>query len=406
MLQVAIVGAGELGGAVAWALARCDLTLSVCLVDEAGQVAAGKALDIMQAGPLEGFATRVVGSNDLFAAAGASMIVLADRADRSGPISEWQGSEGLTLLGRLREIAGERLIVCAGSTQRDLVERGVFQVGFARERLLGSAPEALASALRAFVALEANGSPGDVAVTVLGIPPSHIVVPWEQSAIGGLSISRVLDSQAIRRLSARVAPLWPPGPQALAAATIRAIEVISGRSRRMVSCFRRPGRPGWRRWARHRASSTTRLGRRERRDGPGAERPRSNSVRECDVALADADRPSSGRVVQRESAGEVCQLPAENQPPAVQPRLQRLILHAKHCARLFSRHALNVPEHDRRAIDCRKRQNGTETRGVAAASETLVRRAGWTSRPISCLFAVAITSPSLEIRAGSSACAR
>jgi len=237
MLQVAIVGVGELGGAVAWALARSDLAMSVCLVDQEGQTAAGKALDIMQAGPIEGFATRVSGSHDVFAAAGASVVVLADRSDRWGTHAEWPGEEGLAMLERLREIARESLILCAGATQRDLVERAVLDRGFDRARLLGSAPEALASAIRAFVALEANGSPRDVALTVLGVPPASIVVPWEQSTIGGLSLTSVLDSQAIRRLAARVAPLWPPGPHALAAAAIKAIEAISGTSRRTVSCF-------------------------------------------------------------------------------------------------------------------------------------------------------------------------
>jgi malate dehydrogenase len=240
MLQVAIVGAGELGGAVAWALARSDLTMSVCLVDQERQTAAGKALDIMQAGPIEGFATRVSGSHDVFAAAGASVVVLADRSDRSGPHAEWLGEEGLAMLERLGEIARDSLILCAGSTQRDLVERAVLDRGFDRGRLFGSAPEALASAIRVFVALEANGSPRDVALTVLGVPPASIVVPWEQSAIGGLSLTSVLDSQAIRRLASRVAPLWPPGPYALAAAAIKAIESISGASRR-VSCFVVPG---------------------------------------------------------------------------------------------------------------------------------------------------------------------
>ncbi len=68
MPRVVIIGAGPLGGELAFLLARRDAAGSVVLVDEAGGVAAGKALDIMQSAPIESFATRVSGSTDLFSA--------------------------------------------------------------------------------------------------------------------------------------------------------------------------------------------------------------------------------------------------------------------------------------------------------------------------------------------------
>src|SRR5690349_7589659 len=71
MREVAIIGAGELGGALAHALARRDLARTITLVDEHGRVAEGKALDISQAAPVEGFATQLAGSTDLAAGLGA-----------------------------------------------------------------------------------------------------------------------------------------------------------------------------------------------------------------------------------------------------------------------------------------------------------------------------------------------
>ena len=62
MREVAIVGAGELGGAVAHVLARRDVVRSIRSIDETGRVAAGKALDIAQAAPVEGFATKLTGT--------------------------------------------------------------------------------------------------------------------------------------------------------------------------------------------------------------------------------------------------------------------------------------------------------------------------------------------------------
>jgi malate dehydrogenase len=233
MQRVAIIGAGELGGAVAHALARGDIARAIVLVDETGTIASGKALDIAQAAPVEGFATGLSGATDPSMAAGADVVVLADRAGRG----EWQGEEGLALLRRLMQTAGGAIVVCAGAAQRELVERGVRELRIDRLRLVGSAPEALAGAARALVALAADGSPRDVSLSALGVPPHHTVIPWSDATIGGFALTRLFDEPARRRLAARVAVLWPPGPYALAAAAAIAVAAIDGRSRRTISCF-------------------------------------------------------------------------------------------------------------------------------------------------------------------------
>jgi malate/lactate dehydrogenase len=86
-----------------------------------------------------------------------------------------------------------------------------------------------------------------VALTILGVPPSQIVVPWEDAAIGGFAATRMLDEPARRRISARIAPLWPPGPYSLAWAAAKAVESAVGRSRRIVSAFVGPDDTGGRR---------------------------------------------------------------------------------------------------------------------------------------------------------------
>jgi malate dehydrogenase len=236
MREVAIIGAGELGGELAHALARRDTVAAIRLVDEAGQVARGKALDIMQAAPIEGFSTIVSGGTDAAAAAGSPIVVVADRAGAG----EWTVDDSLSLLTRFVRAGSAAVVICAGAGHRDLVERGVREAGYPRARLIGSAPEALAAALRAMVALEVNGSVRDVGLTVLGVPPSHVVVPWEDAAIAGLSASRLLDQAARRRLDARLGRLWPPGPTTLARAALAVVDAIAGRSRRALSCFLAP----------------------------------------------------------------------------------------------------------------------------------------------------------------------
>jgi malate dehydrogenase len=203
------------------------------LIDEVGRVAEGKALDLTQAAAVEGFATEITGATEFSAASDADVIVLADRIGAG----EWNGDDGLLVLKRLTRLVPGAVVICAGVSQRELIERGVGELHVARDRLFGSAPEALASAARAAVALAVNGSPKDVALSVLGVPPAHVVIPWDDVSVSGLALTTLVDGPGRRRLANRVTALWPPGPNALAAATWKAIEAMDGRARSFLSCF-------------------------------------------------------------------------------------------------------------------------------------------------------------------------
>jgi malate dehydrogenase len=240
MHVVAIIGAGELGGELAHALARRDAARTIRLIDEAGRIAEGKALDILEAAPIEGFTAELSGSTDVTTAAGAAIVVIADRA-RAGA---WDIEEGLRLLERLIRLAPRAILVCAGESHRELVERGVRELRIPRTRLIGSAPEALAAAARALVALECRTSPRDVSLSVFGVPPTRIVVSWDHATVAGMTLARFVEGPARRRLSARIAALWPPGPYALAAAATTIIETLLGRSRRLACCFVAPDDSG------------------------------------------------------------------------------------------------------------------------------------------------------------------
>src|SRR5574340_1567208 len=139
MSSVAIIGAGDVGGAVAQALARLECAREIRLIDAASGVAAGKALDLAQAAPLDGYSCRLTSAPDARAAAGADVIVIADAF--GSPSSEWQGEEGLALVRRVWELVqpGEGTIVCAGPGQRMLIARAVTEARVDRKRILGSA---------------------------------------------------------------------------------------------------------------------------------------------------------------------------------------------------------------------------------------------------------------------------
>lgn len=233
MTTVAIIGAGDLGGATAQALAARESADRLLLVDATADVAAGKALDIQQAGAIDGFHTRFEGTGELSRVSGCNVCVIADRFGQ--PPSEWQGEDGLALLAQLTPYLADAPVVFAGSGQADLIALGSREARLPRERLIGSSPEALAASIAAIVAIEARCSSTEVSVAVLGAPPAGFVVPWSEATIGGYTLDRVLSQVQLTRIEARAARLWPPGPYALGAAAARITEAILHASRRSFS---------------------------------------------------------------------------------------------------------------------------------------------------------------------------
>ncbi len=235
MSVVAIVGAGTLGGTLAQTIAARDRVGSVRIVDEAADVAAGKALDIRQSAPLDRFGTEVTAHGDVAAAAGADVVVLAGPA--GGPDAEWTDDAGLALLDRLGARRSGAVVLCAGASHRRLVERGVAEGRIPRKRLFGTAPEALRAAVTAVVALDVGCPASDVALTVLGVPPRHAVVPWGQATVAGQRLEELLPAARLARTRARTPLLWPPGPYALAAAAARIVAALVDGAARVSCCF-------------------------------------------------------------------------------------------------------------------------------------------------------------------------
>lgn len=246
MATVAILGAGEIGGALARQLAALDLVSRIVIVDDLANVAAGKALDVAQSAPVDGYHTALTGTNDIAAVVGAVAIVIADKA--AAPVSEWTDEAGLALLKRAAGLNQVAPIVCAGTRQASLVEKGVNEAGLPRTRLFGSAPEALRSAIVAITAVEAEAAPTDISLSVLGRPPQQVIVPWDEAAISGRSATNVLSAAQLARLDARIARLWPPGPYALAGAATAMLRSALTRAPRvhaaLVAVTRDEGVPG------------------------------------------------------------------------------------------------------------------------------------------------------------------
>lgn len=234
MSFIAVVGAGAIGGALAHKLAQRGRVAEVRLIDPAGSVAQGKALDILQSSPVEGFHTRVTGGEGIEAAAGAAAIAIADAGSGSGELA---GEAALQLVKRLAAVDARAPLVCVGGEQRHVIARATGELRLPAARVLGSAPFALESALRAIAGVMIDASGVEVTLRVVGLPPASAVVAWEESTAHGQPLGSELPPHQIAALSARIPGLWPPGPYALASAATRILEAAANGSRRRYSCF-------------------------------------------------------------------------------------------------------------------------------------------------------------------------
>jgi malate dehydrogenase len=223
MHSIAILGAGDLGATLARRLAELELVRRVVLVDADDGRARGKALDIAQSGPVERFDVAVEGCATLDLAGSVDLVIVADPpALEDGALStaragEWMG----TLAPRL----GRAGLLVAPAGAAVLLEAAV-ERGVPRERAIGSAPIAFASAVRQRLADELGVGVREVGVLLLGAPPAQAVVPRDGATVSGVPVERVTPVALRRALEG--AARRSAGPVALAAAAVRVVAALAG----------------------------------------------------------------------------------------------------------------------------------------------------------------------------------
>jgi malate dehydrogenase len=227
MSVVSILGAGDIGAATAFALARRSRVGDVRLVDTAADVAAGKALDMRQTGPIEHFDTPISARGDVLDAVNADVIVMADAfAD-----GEWEGERGLSLIKQLLRAGTKAPIVCAGPKQVWLMEAAVREAGVPSDRIVGTASSAVHSGVRALTALELNGSGVDVSIALVGRAPGF-TAGWTSATFAGSAVTSQIAPHRLAAISEMLKKMWPPKAQAIGAATAVTVEALLRGSRR------------------------------------------------------------------------------------------------------------------------------------------------------------------------------
>lgn len=224
---VSIIGAGPIGASIAHRLVQRSRVAAVRLIDSNEGVAAGKALDIRQAAPVERFDVPLTGDHDELAAVSSPVIVIADDST-SGP---WEGERGLALAQRLVRAGTAATFVFAAPSHVWLMEKAYSELHVTADRLVGTAPSAMVGAVRALAGLELGVA--SVHLTIAGRPPA-LVIGWSAATTDGTLLSARVPAHRLVAISRALPKLWPPAPYAIGSATAEIVDALMCGTRRLL----------------------------------------------------------------------------------------------------------------------------------------------------------------------------
>jgi malate dehydrogenase len=205
--KVTVVGAGNVGANCAVRLADKELA-DVVLVDVVEGIPQGKALDLLQSGPVQGYDVTVTGANDYEPTANSDIAIITAGFPRKPGMSRDD------LLNTNHKIMSDvvskvvkyspNCILIIVSNPLDAMAQAAYKLsGFPRERVIGMAGVLDSSRFRTFIANELKVSVENVTAFVLGGHGDTMVPLARYSTVAGIPITELMDTATIERLVQR-----------------------------------------------------------------------------------------------------------------------------------------------------------------------------------------------------------
>jgi len=190
--KIALIGAGNIGGTLAHLIGLKELG-DVVLFDVFGGVAAGKALDIMQSGPVEGFDAAMSGGSDYAAIAGADVVIVTAGFPRTPGMSRDD------LIGKnagvIAQVADgikthcpDAFVICITNPLDAMVWVMKEKSGLPANKVVGMAGVLDSSRFQLFLAQEFGVSVEDVRAFVLGGHGDTMVPLTRYSTVAGIPV--------------------------------------------------------------------------------------------------------------------------------------------------------------------------------------------------------------------------
>ncbi len=251
MLQkVAVVGAGNVGATAAQRLAEKNLARTVVLIDVIEGVPQGKALDQYQSGPIEGFDTRIVGTNGYDEAAGAEVFVVTAGIARKPGMSRddlVKTNAGIvkSVGEQIKRVAPNAIVVVVSNPLDVMCYVAMKATGFPRERVIGMAGVLDTARYRMFLAEAIGVSVEDIQAMVLGGHGDTMVPLPSYTTVSGIPVTQLIDQARLdaivdraRNGGADIVAFLQTGSAyyAPSAAAVQMVEAIAHDKKRILPC--------------------------------------------------------------------------------------------------------------------------------------------------------------------------
>lgn len=205
--KVTVVGAGNVGATCAQRIAERGYA-DVVLVDIIEGLPQGKALDILQSGPVIGSNARVIGTNGYEETADSDVAIITSGVPRKPGMS--RDDLVLTNMKIVKEVTesvvkySPKCIIIVVTNPLDAMAQLALHVSkFPRNRVIGQSGILDTTRFRTFIAMELNVSVEDVFACVLGGHGDTMVPIPRLSTVGGVPITDILPPEKINRIVER-----------------------------------------------------------------------------------------------------------------------------------------------------------------------------------------------------------
>ncbi len=247
--KITIVGAGNVGATAAHWAAEKELG-DIVLVDIIDGMPQGKALDLMESRPTEGFDVTITGTTGYDETAGSDLVIITSGLARNHGMSRedlmQHNKEIVSSVTKAVVAHSPHCIIIVVSNPLDIMTYVAKTVsGFPRNRIVGMAGVLDSARLKVFIAMELNVSVEDIQVLVLGGHGSRMVPLPRYATVGGIPLTRLLSVEKIEQLVNRtrhaggeIVSLLKEGSAyyAPSASAVRMAEAILKDKKRVLPC--------------------------------------------------------------------------------------------------------------------------------------------------------------------------
>lgn len=199
--KITIIGAGNVGATAAhWAASRG--LGDILLLDVVEGVPQGKALDLLQSGPVDGFSNRIIGSNDFSDMAGSDVVIItAGLARKPGMSRDDLLAKNVAIVKSCAEQVAKHAPDCVMIVVTNPIDAMVYTAfkvtGFPRERVIGMAGVLDSARYRTFLAQALGVAPRDVNALVMGIHGDNMLPLVRLANVAGVPVTDLLSAEEL-----------------------------------------------------------------------------------------------------------------------------------------------------------------------------------------------------------------